>query len=151
MTTAFEAKRRIIALLAASTDLTGVPIRYAPPTRDSQVPSELIWVGDVVSDLNQDWVGLGGKQRTEEYNLPLNAQTYKAGDDPASVETRLEAIVHAIGVVLVANDTLGDLCVNMQLAGFNITTGPLDEANYAKGWASRFEARIGIRARLRTP
>lgn len=148
MTTAFEAKRRLIALLQASVALTGVQIRYGPVTRETQTAGDTIWFHTVLADETQDWASLGALQREERYDLPLRAWTYKSGDDAQGTEARMEAIVNAIGAAIVGDHTLGGLCASAQIRGMTITTEAVGE-NQLEGWTCTWEGAVSALVRIR--
>lgn len=147
-------KAAILAILAADTNLTGVDLRWAPPTEGEDIPQggESIYLMDVeiVSD---DWASLGRAQgagrRREEYRVGVGMWVAQYGDDPQATETRVWALWKEVRSAL-ATDIFAGPASLLAAAGVDTvgqataveSTGPFDPER----WAARVDARITFKA-----
>lgn len=147
LTTAFEARRRIIALLQAQPGLDGVLVTRGAPTEEIQSGRELIYFGDSVTDHDAEFVSLGADRRDEDYLLELNVYVFQEGDDEDATEARCEALCDEIATALQGDLTLGQLLKQaLEADSFEQATNPVGSP---EGWRATAEISLRCQALIR--
>ena len=148
MTTVGEAKRRIAALLANASALSGIDVQRHDPTTSNDVHPEMIFLGFVEGE--GDWGALGKLTRIEQYTIDLHIRIWR--DDSSSkddAEDRLWDIYDATETALRSDPALGGLLQgNMQLKNFRQGT---ERTLEPKGYRSGADCQIAVKAQLRLP
>lgn len=146
--TAPEAKRRILTLLRARSNLNAVQITPGSPTETEDEQPEMIYFdGPVTRD--PSWIVLG-PQMDEDYTLTLRVDLLKAGDDEIAAEERCWVLVDEIEQALRADQSLSGL---LQGDGLNETPslgfGPQDVQTIPHGGAWRAQATVPVQCHAR--
>lgn len=120
LTTAFEARRRIVTLLDGYTGLgeTGggsVKVTRGGPTKLIEVDTDMVFFDPAVDDTDGELPALGGQRRDEEYVLPLKVYIFRRGDDEQGTEERCEQVA--------------DLVVSALWTDLNLGTADTDEGH----------------------
>lgn len=139
-TTAFDAKSKVVELLAAERALAEVPITYGIDLRDIQ--REWVAVGKIEWS-DDDWAAIGARSRDESYEIALYVNVQKPGGTQREAEARVIEILTTIESALRANPTLDGL---VRVAGFvhrNALAYP-----YVDGQEAQAEAVIRVKARI---
>lgn len=107
--TAPEAKRRVLALLAARAGLATVQRTWSAPTEGEGVPrgGELLYLGDVST--TGSWKLLGAHARDEDYTIGLVVFVQQDGDDMQATEERSWLILDEVSAALTTDQMLGGL------------------------------------------
>jgi hypothetical protein len=104
---------QLVAALAAEDDAT-FGVTYADAVDSANNPDDMVWLGDV-SRTVQPWTMTGGLTVTgslqEAYDLTVNVNCYRGGDQPEIVEARGWALIAEIEAVVRADPTFGGLLI----------------------------------------
>lgn len=155
MTTAGEAKRRIAALLAGWSALSGVDVQRSGPVDADGIRPEMIFLGSVKGD--GAWKSFGKLTREETYTIALFLRLWISDTEPPSrtpgrentVEDRCWALYDATETALRSDPALGGLLQgNMQLGHFEQDTIPTLQP---VGWRSGLDCQILVKTHLRLP
>lgn len=149
MTTAPEAKARIIALLRAATEMAGVAVQPKGPVRESDVTPQMLYLGRVRGE--QEWAALGKLTRHEVYTIDVFVRTWVA--DAAGTEldtdTRCWQIFSDMETVLRGDPDLGGLLQgNIQVQTFEQDSHPTLEPVGSRGW---LDAQLRVETHLHLP
>lgn len=137
-------KAYLLSLFQQATDLTGVTVVWAAPTKEEDYDYDMLWLGET-TDTDEEFRRLGAQSIHETYEVPVVFQAYIAGDDPQSTEERAWEMRAAIIDALRADLTLGDLI--SEWSGPYPTRMELRPANPA-GWLAKGTVRIQCRATI---
>jgi hypothetical protein len=161
LTTAFEARRRIVALLTANPAVggDGVRVQRGGPTSRIELDTDMVYFASGVSDSSAELPAIGAQRRDDTYLLPLSVYVFRGGNDEAGTEDRCETICDAVVTALFGDLRLGDalpeqnhpgglLVQALEIERFEITTQPVGEPG---GWRSTAELSIRCRSFLLTP
>jgi hypothetical protein len=142
--TAAQAKRAILDLLATSDALEGVELSWAGPTQDADVKHRMVWLGKTVQ--TEKWAtSLGAKKRDEDYHVTVIAQVWKDGDDPEQTELKAWDLQSAVSEAIRADLTLGGLLAQFaELSSTEVEPLPASP----RGWRARAEMKVHCVARI---
>jgi len=145
-TTLVPFKVALLAALEAREALEGVSIEYA--FNGDQTPADRIFLdNDVDSDtLLQSMRGEGPKPRDEEYVVGVTVETYRPGLTAQEAETRVTAWLAELDAVLASAPNFGVTNVLWAV----LKAGSFVTGKHDRGYASRYEAAIQVKTRLRT-
>lgn len=149
MTTAAEAKARIIALLQAATEMNGVQVQPKGPVRESDVAPQMLYLGRIRGD--QEWAALGKLTRHESYTIDLFIRTWvaEAAGSELDTDTRCWEIFSDMETVLRGDPDLGGLLQgNIQVKSFEQDSHPTLEPKGSRGW---LDAQLLVETHLRLP
>jgi hypothetical protein len=141
VTSAPEAKRRLLALLQGYAGLTGTTVRYGRPTREGQIGDrrQMVWLGPIAEG-DIEWGALGQQRQTETYTVEVGAWVSRPGDDEPGTEQACAVLLSAITAAVRSNPRLDVfLDVGMTLTGGSIDTQPVGES---PGWVSTATLRV---------
>jgi hypothetical protein len=149
VTTAPEAKKRIVALIAARPALADVAVTYGAPTRMAQVPQTgdraMIYLSSPlpappapgVADGDTEWGALGRVRRREEYTIAMTADVLMAGDDESGTETRAAQLLSEAQNALTSDPTLGRLLrEGVTFESGSLEDTPLEQPEGWRAWAT---------------
>lgn len=92
MSTAFDAKTALVALLKASDDLADLvaddAIWFGYLGLSGQRPRECIWVGEIAWD-GEDGAAVGFLRRDETYRIVMTVESHCPGDDQPTANGRV--------------------------------------------------------------
>jgi hypothetical protein len=145
MTSAPEAKRRLLALLQGYAGLTGTTVRYGRPTREGQIGDrrQMVWLGPIAEG-DIEWGALGRNRQDETYTIEVGAWVSKPGDDEEGTEQACAVLLSAITAAVRSDPRLGAfLKEGMTLTGGSIDTQPVGES---PGWVSLATLRVACEA-----
>jgi hypothetical protein len=108
MTSAPEAKRRLLALLQGYAGLTGTTVRYGRPTREGQIGDrrQMVWLGPIAEG-DIEWGALGRNRQDETYTIEVGAWVSKPGDDEEGTEQACAVLLSAITAAVRSDPRLG--------------------------------------------
>jgi hypothetical protein len=149
MTTAPEAKARIIALLQAAPEMAGVQVQPKGPIRESDVTPEMLYLGRIRGE--QEWAALGKLTRHESYTIDVFIRNWvaEAGNTELDTDTRCWEIFSDMETVLRGDPSLGGLLQgNIQVKTFDQDTHATIEPVGFRGW---LDAQFLVETHLRLP
>lgn len=147
--TAPACKQAILTILGTVPDLATVDQRWAPPTEETDVSDEMLWLGDT-EIVDDNWAALGNGRRRETYRVAVTVWVRNWGDDPQTVEQRAWAIWADVANALrtdirAAPSTLRSAGVRQ----FDqITATQTNGVAGPQQWGARIDARITFIAEL---
>ena len=146
-TTAFDAKASLFTLFSTAIgdgeSLAGVDIWYSYNGASTEMPREVVWLGEV------DWLdetdeSLGAMHRVEEYEIVLTVEVHRPGDTQEEANARTEELFQAVEGLLRQRNPLG--LPNIQSCG--IKPKVLGEGRDADGRGAILVSKIRVRARI---
>lgn len=151
LTTAFEARRRIVTLLNAWPALEGVTVTRGGPTKRIEADTEMVYLASGLSEADAELPAIGATRRDDEYVIELQVYVYKRGDDEDGTEQRCETISDEVVTALFTDLTLGDalpaqnhpgglLKQALEIDRWELATDPVGEP---QGW--RATAALNVR------
>lgn len=138
-------KQALKAALATRAGLAGVQVAYEYPA--TNITGEDIWLGGAESDVRIPVMRAGTKKVDEDYTLTVFVQVLKTqGEGQEAADLRATALLREVQQQLAENPQITAEIMWAQVAGWEHFTGPFEGGGASRG--SRFEIRVGVRARL---
>lgn len=110
MTTAPEAKARVVALLQAWPGLSGLEVRYGPPMTDPRFPSHRrdLSLGAVTKAEGQ-WGALGNRRTIENYHIAIALTLEISDTDEQTAEQQAADLYLEVTKALKSDPALGGM------------------------------------------
>lgn len=141
-------KQALVAALGARAGLSGVQVAYEYPM--PQPEPQAIWLAGAEADLAVPVARAGRRKVEETYTVTLVAQVLmQQGEGQEAADLAALAILQEVQHELADNPQTTPEIMWAELRGWSHSVGPFGDAsggNVSRG--SRFEIRVGVRARL---
>jgi hypothetical protein len=141
-------KQALVAALDARAGLSGVQVAYEYPM--PQPEPQAIWLAGAEAELDVPVARAGRRKVQEEYTVTLVAQVLmQQGEGQEAADLAALALLQEVQQELADNPQTTPEIMWAELRGWAHSVGPFGDAsggNVSRG--SRFEIRIGVRARL---
>ena len=141
-------KQALVTALAARPGLAAVQVEYEYPMPSPE--AQAIWFGGAEADLDTPVARAGRIKMQEDYTVTLVAQVLKQqGEGQEAADVAALALLQEIQQELADNPVPTPAVLWALLKSWSHSVGPFGDAsggNVSRG--SRFEIRIGVRARL---
>lgn len=143
----------LVTTFQAASTLSGVTV-YDGPVTTAAAPQRVLWVGlqdpdsaaaPVGAESQQEWVGLGARQRNELLTVHCVAEAWGGATDVKAMRDAAYNIVAAVEVILQADPTFGGLVLHTDNTA---VTRQLRQNNTSAGQVARVYFSIKAKARI---
>lgn len=145
-------KQALVAALAARPGLValGTEVTYEFPVGEEYGRANNIWIGDADAENTVPVAKAGRRKVQEDYTVSVLAQVLKqAGEGQEAADVAALALLQEVQQELADNPQTTPEIMWAEVRGWSHSVGPFGDAsggNTSRG--SRFEIRVGVRARL---